>query len=114
MQARSQRRHDLIFCLQVFERGNPEPLGFLGNVTMSGVMVISDKPLEPGRVLELEMQDHTAPAREPMVVTASSVWCERDADPRYYAVGFELLDVPLRARQRLRALIDDMGFGRGP
>ena len=24
------------------------------------------------------------------------------------------LDVPLRARQRLRALIDDMGFGRGP
>ena len=63
MQAsRGQRRHHLIFYLEIRDRGSNEPLGFLSNITPDGMQVLSERPLAVGKSFELEIRSAAVPA----------------------------------------------------
>lgn len=110
MQAsRGQRRHHLIFYLEIRDRGTDEPLGFLGDITPDGMQVLSEQPLDVGRSFELEIC-RPGMAAQPVRCRARSIWSKADADPGYYATGFQFEDISAMTLQAIEMLIRDIGF----
>lgn len=68
--------------------------GELGDVSMSGIQILLDRPLEIGDKLLVEVQ---SPGEQCFNVNAQVIWCRRNAGERY-SVGCELR-VELSARQ---------------
>ena len=111
-QERKLRRHHLIFYLKVYDSAADRPLGFLGDITLEGMMVMSEQPLELGRVYELEVRNQ-APQNQSgtMRCRARALWCQSDdINPEYYATGFRFEESPADAEQAIRRLIREIGF----
>jgi len=110
-QARKLRRHHLIFYLKVYDTAANRPLGFLGDITLEGMMVMSEEPLEVDRVYELAVRNQSPQNTEGDVrCRARALWCQTDLNPDYYATGFQFEDVPAEAEQAIRRLIREIGF----
>jgi hypothetical protein len=108
---RGQHRHHLIFYLKVHDLGAGKPLGFLGNVTPEGMLVVGDQALDVGRSFEIEIGECTeAGPAHAIRCRARSVWSKIDADPAYYATGFRFEAVPAASMRAIRTLIQDIGF----
>ncbi|MDR0281005.1 MAG: hypothetical protein LBJ37_24335 [Paucimonas sp.] len=88
-------RHLLPCFLKVYNRFTDRPLGYLGNASEDGLMLISTLPLLVGPDFELQLripaQDGTW---ERVSLTASCLWCHEDESPGFYDSGFMLLQAP--------------------
>ncbi|MCH8198761.1 MAG: hypothetical protein IIA54_01670, partial [Chloroflexi bacterium] len=45
---RNLERQDLVYYLRAFDRSNEQLLGYVANISTGGVMLIGEKPIEPG------------------------------------------------------------------
>ena len=108
---RRLRRHHLIFYLKVYDARSGEPLGFLGDITIDGMMVMSKQPIEAGKHFEIEVRNNAGLDKEPTVrCEARSLWCQTDINPEYYAAGFQFDSVPPESEHAIRSLIREIGF----
>lgn len=111
--SRTQQRHPLIFYLKVHDCRSGEPLGFLGDINLEGMLVVSEKPLTVGECfdiwLDIGSRGEASRARN-LRCKARSMWSKADINPDYYATGFRFEDVPLPTMRAIRELIDDIGF----
>lgn len=108
---RRLRRHHLIFYLKVFDRVSQDQLGVLGDITSQGMMVMSREPIEPGRVFDIELRNHSGLDDDvPVRCQARSLWCQTDTNPDYFAIGFQFDEVPPESAQAIRSLIREIGF----
>ena len=84
-------RHQLPYYLRVFNSVTDKPVGFLGNVSADGLMLISQLPMMVGMDFQLRLK---VPARDggQQVIdfSACCVWCHEDATPLHYDAGFTL------------------------
>lgn len=98
-------RHQLPYYLKVYNRYTDRPIGYLGNVSESGLMLISNVPLLVGPDFELQLK---VPAHEGEIqlinLTGSCLWCQEDTTPGFYDSGFMLLQVPVEYEQLVDAL----------
>ncbi|WP_296263252.1 PilZ domain-containing protein [Pseudomonas sp. UBA6562] len=93
--ARQIERHELRRVLEVFNRITGYSLGYLGNVSESGLMLISELPLMVGPDFELQIRVPLKGGGEQFInLTASCVWCQEDETPGHYNSGFMLLQAP--------------------
>lgn len=109
--ARGQQRHHLVYYLPVHDQATDAPLGFVGDITAEGVMVLGPQPLEAGRELAIEIRGRAEGPAAPVVrCRARSVWTHRDVNPDFYASGLQFEELPPESRQAVHALIRDIGF----
>ncbi|MCY1418031.1 hypothetical protein D9M71_335770 [compost metagenome] len=98
-------RHQLPYFLKVFNRFTDQPIGYLGNVSEDGLMLISNLPLLVGPDFELQLKiPSRAGGLQPINLTASCLWCHEDATPGHYDSGFMLLQSPKEYAQLVGAL----------
>ncbi|PMY41193.1 pilus assembly protein PilZ [Pseudomonas sp. GW456-L14] len=104
-------RHQLPCFLKVFNRLTDHPIGYLGNVSEDGFMLISQLPMLIGADFELRLQ---VPGRDgqlqPIEITASCRWCHEDVTPHHYDTGFVLLRSPPEYRELVTALRSYFSF----
>jgi len=109
---RQYNRRDSIFYLKVFDQRTDELLGHVVDLSERGVMMVSDEPMEPGRLLALRM--HLPAPLESSGRTvdfeAESRWCRQEANPDLYDIGFEINDPPEAFIHALRDLIKGYTF----
>ncbi|PWB33379.1 pilus assembly protein PilZ [Pseudomonas sp. SDI] len=104
-------RHLLPYYLKVFNRYTDQPIGYLGNVSEDGLMLISDLPLLVGPDFELQLKvPGPAGALHLINLTASCLWCHEDANPGHYDSGFMLLQAPREYEQLVGALRNYFSF----
>lgn len=111
---RKQNRKDLSAYSQVFDLYEGALLGYLGDLTTSGAMVIGENCLEIDRELTLQLVVPTlegATARR-LSIPARVAWCEPDVSPQFHDIGFEFKDVSADQRKVLEAIIDAYEFRR--
>ena len=105
-----KRRH-LIYYLRVFDNSNGELVGHLVNITVEGIMLISETPIQIGKHYELRM---VLPAeilsKQELVFPAESVWCKKDVNPDFYAAGFQIGGIPIEDVGIIESLIRRHGF----
>ena len=84
-------RHQLPYYLQVFNRHTGRPIGYLGDVSEHGLMLISQLRMLVGADFELQLKIPTASDGPQLVnLTANCMWSREDETPGNYDSGFEL------------------------
>lgn len=104
-------RHQLPCFLKVFNRFTGQPIGYLGNVSEGGLMLISQLPLLVGPDFELQLRV-PGPSAGLLVInlTAVCLWCHEDQTPGHYDSGFMLLQAPREYQQLVEALHSYFSF----
>ncbi|MBK5415977.1 PilZ domain-containing protein [Pseudomonas sp. TH31] len=98
-------RHQLPYFLKVFNSVTDKPIGFLGNVSEDGLMLISQLPMMVGADFDLRLKIPGSDGCQQVIdVRAYCLWCHEDATPHHYDTGFRLQRAPPEYGQLVNAL----------
>ncbi|MGF6666703.1 hypothetical protein ABIA53_000373 [Pseudomonas monsensis] len=104
-------RHQLPYFLRVFNSVTDKPIGFLGNVSEDGLMLISQLPMMVGADFHLRLKIPCGDGCQQVIdLVASCLWCHEDATPLHYDAGFSLLRAPPEYGQLVEALRQYFSF----
>jgi hypothetical protein len=104
-------RHQLSCFLQVFNRLTDKPIGYLGNVSAEGLMLISQLPMMVDVEFELRLKIPTAGGDFQAVdFTATCLWSHEDINPQHYDSGFSVVEAPAEYGQLINALLRYFSF----
>ncbi|MBC3256380.1 PilZ domain-containing protein [Pseudomonas paralactis] len=104
-------RHQLPYFLQVFNRITDKPIGFLGNVSEDGLMLISQLPMMIDVDFELCLKIPAAQGEFYMIdLTATCLWSREDVNPQHYDSGFRVQQPPEEYGQLISALLQYFSF----
>ena len=111
---RKETRKNLMASTQVFDLYGVYLIGYLGDLTLQGAMVIGDKQMQEDLELTLAIELPELPDMNVTRVTipARVVWCQPDISPDYLNVGFEFKEVTHEQRKIIRAIIENYEFRR--
>lgn len=111
---RKETRKTLMAYTQVFDLYGGHLLGYLGDLTQLGVMVIGEKPMDENTELTLAIELPELPNVTAMRITlpARVAWCQQDLSPEYFNVGFEFKQVTDEQTILIQAIIDQYEFRR--
>ncbi|GAB1470433.1 PilZ domain-containing protein [Chloroflexota bacterium] len=111
---RKQERKNLVAYTQVFDLYGGNLLGYLGDLTISGAMIISEKPMKPDIhiTLAIELPELTESKAVRMSLSARVAWCHQDLSPQYFNIGFEFNDVADEQKKLIESIIKNYEFRR--
>ena len=111
---RKQPRKDLMSYSQVFELYHGKLIGYLGDITFLGAMVIGEEPIEIGTQMNISIQLPELPdvSATRMALPVRVVYCQRDISPEYHNIGFEFSLVTDNQRKIIDAIIENYEFRR--
>jgi hypothetical protein len=111
---RKSERKSLVAYTQVFDLYGGELLGYLGDLTVQGAMVISEKPMQKDIELTLAIELPELPNIKStrMTLPARIVWCEQDISPEFHNVGFEFKEVKPEQQAIIESIIQNYEFRR--
>lgn len=106
MQRRIRRieRHQLPYYLKVFNRITDKPMGYIGNVSMDGLMLISELPMLMGARFELRLKIPAQDGQRFVDFAGTCQWCREDVNPGSYDSGFALVAPPAEYVEMVEAL----------
>ena len=108
---RELKRRHIMFYSRVFSRRTGEFIGYLGNLTAKGLMIICDHPIETGQEYSLRIDlPEDIYQRAILAFEANCIWCEEDIDPNFYNAGFQLLDISDADCELVERIVADYGF----
>jgi len=105
---RKLERKYLVIYSRVFDRKDGKILGYLGDMTPEGAMIIGEHRSEPGRVMELrfDLPELLELERDHLDLHARSIWCNPDVDPAFVNTGFHFIDLQPEDLKIVEMLID--------
>lgn len=104
-------RHQLPYFLRVFNSVTDKPIGFLGNVSEDGLMLISQLPMMIGGDFSLRLKIPGDDGCQQVIdLIACCLWCHEDATPLHYDAGFSLQRPPPEYAQLVEALKQYFSF----
>ncbi len=107
---RLKRRH-LIYYLSIFNRENDRLVGQLVDITTRGLMLTCERPLDDGIEFKMRMLlPDVIDGDNQINFDAKSVWCEKDINPNFFAVGFEFTSINRKTLNTIENLIQDFSF----
>ena len=111
---RKETRKNLMASTQVFDLYGVYLIGYLGDLTLQGAMVIGDKQMQEDLELTLAIELPELPDMNVTRITipARVVWCQPDISPDYLNVGFEFKEVTREQRKIIQAIIENYEFRR--
>ncbi len=93
---RKEIRRKLMAFTPVYDLHPRMLLGYLGDLTMKGALVIGTSLTTIGRETELEIDfpsDIPDIPTIPVKIPARIAWCRQDEGPQYYNIGVEFTDI---------------------
>ena len=111
---RSLDRKYLIVYSRVFERNLGKMLGYLGDLSLSGAMIISEQAQAVNSTLPLrfDLPDLQLFSIGQLDITARIAHCEPDINPAFYNIGFEFLDVTPEQKSIIEKMMEAYEFRR--
>lgn len=103
MQRRIER-HQLSYYLKVFNRITDKPMGYIGNVSCEGLLLISQIPMLVGGHFDMQIKipGHDAPRY--ISFSATCRWSHEDVTPGSFDSGFSLVAPPAEYADLVDAL----------
>ena len=110
-QRKTERVKAMIFTA-VYELHGHILLGFLGDLTTQGVMIVGEKPIETDRdlILSIEFQGATEVPGGRLIIPAHVAHCDVDKDSAYYHTGFKFLEVAEKDKEIIESLVSRYKF----
>ena len=110
---RKEPRKKLMAFTSVYEEDKGVLIGYIRDLTLQGVLVISEKVLDVNKQLTLAIE---LPGRLPEIKTtyiaipARVAHCTKDESPQTYEIGFEFTDVTPENLSILQVLLERYHF----
>ena len=113
---RKEPRKNLMAYTQVFDLYGGFLIGNLGDLTLKGAMVISERTMEENTELTLAIELPELPDINDsrMTISARVAWCQQDLSPEYFDIGFEFNNPTPEQEKVVQAIIDNYEFRRDP
>ena len=107
-------RKYLIVYSRVFERNLGKMLGYLGDLSPSGAMIISEKEQTVNSIfpLRFDLPDLHLFKTGQLDISARIAHCDLDINPAFYNIGFEFLDVTSEQKDIIEKMMDVYEFRR--
>ncbi len=93
---RKETRRKLMTFTPVYDLHPRMLLGYLGDLTMKGALVIGTSLTTIGRETELEIDfpsDIPGISTIPVKIPARIAWCRQDEGPQYYNIGVQFTNI---------------------
>jgi hypothetical protein len=110
---RKESRKKLMAFTPVYELLHKKLIGYIGDLTLKGVMVIGEKPIEVDRnfTLGIEFPEGSVSISTARIVMPSrAAWCRNDDSPQYFNIGFEFLEVSPENAKVIEAILERYQF----
>lgn len=109
---RMERRKKVTAFTPVYDVRANLLLGYLGDLTLKGALLVSEKPVETGRIITLAIDFRDSPNSPParMKVSARAAWCKLEERRTYYNVGMEFLEVTDENRRLIEGALAKFEF----
>jgi PilZ domain-containing protein len=109
-------RKDLMSYSQVFDLTQGKLVGYLGDLTLIGAMVIGDEPLKVDDKLTISIQLPELPRINATRLTlpVRVVRCHQDISPEYFNIGLEFEVVTDEQKKIIEAVLNNYEFRRQP
>ena len=110
---RKETRKKVMAFTPVYDANKKRLLGYLGDLTLQGAMVIGAKTMEVDKQLTLKIEfqdDLPGIATRHLTIPARVARCDRDESPNSYKIGFEFTDIQLEHYDIIEALLERYHF----
>ena len=108
---RKLKRRHIVFYSRVFDRNTGVLLGHLMDITVEGLMLITDSPLEAGEQYHLRMDlPEDAKAKPYLSFDATCLWNRPDINQAFYNAGFKVHNMTPEDTNLIETMIDEYGF----
>ena len=113
---RKEERKKLTSFILVHALPDNMLLGYLGDMTLHGAMVVGNKPLEINKELTLSIEFNEIPEIQNTKLTfpARVAWCKHEAQSPYYNTGVEFIDLSDQNKKVIEALLERYQFSNTP
>lgn len=113
---RKQPRKNLMSYSQVFDLSEGRLIGYLGDLNLSGAMVIGAQPMEIDSELSISIQLPELPKINvpSMALPVRVAWCHKDISPEFLNIGLEFTVVTDEQRVIIEAVMENYEFRREP
>ena len=110
---RKESRKKLIAFTPVYDLLHKTLLGYIGDLTLQGIMVVGEKSVEINKHLTLGIEFPEGlpevSARR-VVIPARAAWCRQDDSPQYFNIGFEFVDISPENARIIEAILERYQF----
>ena len=104
-------RRYLLYYARIYDPTSRQLVGNLVDITPRGIMVLSPKPFEVGKLHHLQMELTEEVSQQPLMdLTAIARWSHPDIDPHLYNTGFELVEIKPEENETIQRIIAIFGF----
>jgi len=112
---RMERRRKLMTFTPVHDVHTNTLLGYLGDLTLKGALMVSEKPVEVGRTLTMTIEFHETPEKSPamhMIISARVAWCKLEEHHTHYNTGLEFLEMIEQNKKVIEAVLEKYEISR--
>ncbi|OGR45156.1 MAG: hypothetical protein A3J80_03480 [Desulfobacula sp. RIFOXYB2_FULL_45_6] len=104
-------RKQLYYYLKVLHEKTGALAGYLGDISLKGLMLFSKESAELKKVFKFRINlNEEFGMKENLVFNAESLWCEKDANPEFFIIGFKFMDMDQAGIDIVTYLIKKYGF----
>jgi hypothetical protein len=111
---RKEERKKLMSFTPVYELPARTVIGYLGDLTMQGAMIVGEKPEQVDRKLTLSIDFHetlVTPATR-MILPVRVAWCKKEEGSTFYNTGVEFQGLSDQNALVIRAILERYQFHR--
>ena len=113
---RKQPRKNLMSYSQVFDLSEGRLIGYLGDLNLSGAMVIGDRLMKLDSELSISIQLPELPNINvpSMALPVRVAWGDKDLSPEFFNIGLEFKLVTDEQKNIIEAVMENYEFRRTP
>lgn len=113
---RKEERKKLTAFTPVYDLRNNILLGYLGDMTLQGAMVVGSTPMEINKELTLGIEFNETPEipATRMTIPARVAWCKREERSTYYNTGVEFVELTDQNKTVIAAMLERYQFRKEP
>jgi len=87
-----QKRTCLRQFFSVFDRIDGQPVGYVVDISVGGMMMIGREPIKAGTIMKMRIElPEVAEGNGRLTVDGRAIWCKKEDDPECYYTGFEFM-----------------------
>jgi len=111
---RMDKRRKILTFTPVYDQSEDVLMGYLGDLTLRGALMISEEPVQTDQTLTLgiEFRKTSVKPVKRMVIPARVAWCKHEEHRTYYNTGLEFLELNEKEKKAVEAILKKYEFSR--
>ena len=91
-------------------------MGYLGDMTLHGAMVVGSRPVETDKemILSIEFNEIPEIPNTKLTFPARVAWCKHEEQSPYYNTGVEFIDLTDQNKKAIEAILERYQFSKTP